>query len=155
MGEDIIPPALWRAENPIRLAVVVVRCGGDGGGYIMSSIRGTIQDGQVVLSKPADLPNGTRVTVEPMAIAESDELPDDDDASPEAIARRLALIDRIQPFLSPEDEVEWKKALAEQKAFQLATWDDYCKKLESLFDDVKPTAVIDSAGGTRDDGREQ
>jgi hypothetical protein len=100
----------------------------------MSTIRGTIQDGQVILSAPADLPNGTPVAVNPLPPAAADELPDDDDASPEAIARRLALMDRVQPWMTPEEEAAWKKQREEDKAAELAQWDARSRKLEGLFE---------------------
>ncbi len=100
----------------------------------MSAIRGTIQDGQVVLSKPADLPNGTEVTVNPVSSPGVDELPDDEDVSPEAIARRLALMDRVQPWMTPEQEAAWKKQREEDKAAELAQWEARSRKLEGLFE---------------------
>ncbi len=39
----------------------------------------------------------------------------------------------VQPWLTPEEEAEWQKALAEQKAWELANWDAHCKKIEELF----------------------
>jgi hypothetical protein len=98
----------------------------------MSAIHGTIQDGQVVLNTPADLPNGTEVTVRPTA--QADQLPDDDDNSPEAIAQRLALIDRVQPWMSPEEQAEWDKVRAEEKLFQLSQWEKWCKEVGGVFE---------------------
>ena len=100
----------------------------------MSTIRGTIQDGQVALSKPADLPNGTEVTVNPVSPPGVDELPDDEDVSPEAIARRLALMDRVLPWMTPEQEAAWKKQREEDKAAELAQWEAHSRKLEGLFE---------------------
>lgn len=101
----------------------------------MSVIRGTIQDGKVVFDAPPDWPNGTPVEVEPVRAGEqigiSEEEQGDD---PESIARWLAWLDTVQPLImTPEEEVEWQKARAEQKAWELANWEAHSKKLENLF----------------------
>jgi hypothetical protein len=108
----------------------------------VSAIPATFIDGKIIPDVRPDWPNGTRVRVRPAECHERDQLPDDDDLSPAAIARRLELIDQIQPFLTPEEEEDWKKALAEQKAWQIANWDKHCRELEALFDDVTPTAIV-------------
>ena len=100
----------------------------------MSAIRGTIQDGKVILSTPTNLPNGTQVAVSPLPPVGVDELPDDDDASPEAIARRLALIDRVQPWMTPEELAEWERVRAEDKAFQLSQWEKWTKEVGEIFE---------------------
>ena len=69
-----------------------------------------------------------------MAHAGVDELPDDDDVSPEAIARRLALIDHVQPWMTPEQEAAWKRQREEDKAAELARWEARSRKLEGLFE---------------------
>jgi hypothetical protein len=101
----------------------------------MSTIRGTIQDGQVVLPTPADLPNGTPVRV----VSEADEYvgigmrEEDWPTTPEGIEALAAKMDQIQPFLTPEEEAEWQEARAEYKAWQLANLEARCKKIEDLF----------------------
>ena len=95
----------------------------------MNAIRGTIQDGQVILSTPANLPDGTPVTVNPVTPGGVDELPDDDNVSPEAIAKRLALIERVQPWMTPEELAKWERARAEDRAFQLSQWEKWTKEV--------------------------
>jgi hypothetical protein len=87
----------------------------------MSAIPATFIDGMIIPDVPPDWPNGMRVWMRPAECHERDQLPNDDDLSPAAIARRLELIDQIQPFLTPEEEEDWKKALAEQKPGRLQT----------------------------------
>ena len=101
----------------------------------MSAIRGTIQDGKIILDAPTELPNGTRVTVQPtgseyvgVGIREEDW-----PTTPEGIAALLAKMDQIQPFLTPEEEAAWRQALAEQKAWEIANWDKHNKQIEELF----------------------
>ena len=52
---------------------------------------------------------------------------------PEGIAALIARIEQIEPFLSPEEDEAWRKALAEQNAFQLANWDKQTKETGELF----------------------
>jgi hypothetical protein len=101
----------------------------------MSAIRGTFIDGKVVFATPPDLPNGTQVTVQPtgsefVGIGIRDE---DWPTTPEGIAALVAKIDQIQPFLAPVEEEAWHKALAEQKAWELANWEAHSQKIEDLF----------------------
>ena len=100
----------------------------------MSVIRGTIQDGQVVLPSPANLPNGTPVTVSPAGSGSVDELPDDDDVSPEAIAKRLALIDRVQAWMTPEELAAWERVRAEDRAFQLSRWEKWTEEVREAIE---------------------
>jgi hypothetical protein len=98
----------------------------------MSAIRGTIRNGQVVLDEPADLPDGTRVTVgrEPIELMTEDEQGDD----PESIAAWIAWAESVQPLiLTPEDEERIRQARADQKAWELANWEAHSKKIEDLF----------------------
>src|SRR4051794_21803286 len=85
-------------------------------GTTMSAIRGTIQDGQVILNAPANLPNGTEVRVEVVGASEYVGVgmrEEDWPTTPEGITDLVAKMDRIQPFLTPEEEAEWQKARAE------------------------------------------
>jgi hypothetical protein len=93
----------------------------------MNGIHGTIRNGQVILDSPSEWAEGTSVIVTRDVPSHADELPDDDNASPEAIAWRLALIDRIQPWMSPAEFTEWERHRAEEKAFQLSQWGKWTK----------------------------
>lgn len=79
----------------------------------MSTIRGTIRDGKVVLDEPANWPEGTRVSVGPMPIAMMTEDEQGDD--PESIARWLAAFDAIPVVVeSPLDDpaaVAWRDTM--------------------------------------------
>jgi len=100
----------------------------------MTELRGTIQNGQVILDQPARLSDGTPVAITPLTHAGGDELPDDMDDSPEAIARRLALIERVQPWMTPDEFTEWERVRAEEKAFQLSQWDKWTKEIGEIFE---------------------
>jgi len=68
----------------------------------VSSLKGFIQNGQVVLPRPAEFPDGTEVRVLPVNGIESEA--EDQPLSPEAITRLLALMDQVQPFELTEAE---------------------------------------------------
>jgi hypothetical protein len=98
----------------------------------MSVVHGRYIDGKVVLDTPADWPEGAEVRVY-LAGTTPDGWPDDEDDSPEAIARRLALMERIQPGMTPDEEAAWKEQRAKDKAAQLAMWDKWTKDIGNLF----------------------
>jgi hypothetical protein len=52
---------------------------------------------------------------------------------PESIARWLAWLDSLKPFLTPEEEATWQQARAEQRAYELATLEERHRKLVKLF----------------------
>ena len=96
----------------------------------MTSAYGVVVNGKIVLDTPPEWPDGTQVRVEQLV-----GLPDPDRPStPEEIARDLALMDQSRgPAMTPGEEAEWHKARAEQKAWELARWEEHSRKLEELF----------------------
>lgn len=99
----------------------------------MSAIRGIFRDGHVVLSgpPPADWKDGAEVRLEL-----NDPAGDDDDlqgSDPESIARWVAWLESLQPFLSEEDDAEWRAALDEQKEWEKANWERRSKAIEDAF----------------------
>ena len=101
----------------------------------MGAIRGKYIDGKIVLEAPAEWPNGTDVIVNTAEAAGTGGLTEDGwDNSPEGIAAWLAWYDTLQPFLTPEEEAAWKKARAEDRAWELAQWEGRSRRLEKLFE---------------------
>ena len=101
----------------------------------MNTIRGTIHNGQVIFDTPPELKEGTPVAVSPLATSgmiASDDLPDDNDSSPEAIAKRLALMDRVRPWMTPEELADWERIRADDKAFQLSQWEKWTKEVKAV-----------------------
>lgn len=98
----------------------------------MPAVYGKVVGGKVVVDAPADWPEGAEVRVEP--IDPADELPDDEDGSPEAIARRLALMAQIEPFLTADEEAAWLQARAEHRAWAVAQADEYDRKMRGVFE---------------------
>jgi len=98
----------------------------------MSAIHGTFVDGMIIPDAQPGWVNGTRVVMqaEEDRIGISEEEQDDD---PDSIARWLAWMDSLRPFLTPEEEAEWQKARAERKAWELVHWEERARQLEKLF----------------------
>ena len=42
-------------------------------------------------------------------------------------------VDQPTPLLTEQEWQEWQQARAEDKAWQLANWDKWCKEIEDLF----------------------
>jgi len=102
-------------------------------GHTMGAIRGTYIDGKVVLDRPVKWVEGTEVWIE-LVDPPYGCLPEDDDNSSEAIARRLALMDRMEPVgMTEEDIAAWEKVRAEDKAWFIAHLDEYHAKIDKLF----------------------
>jgi hypothetical protein len=79
----------------------------------MTTLRGTIKNGQIVLDAPAELPEGTRVEVLPIGGTRPTLGLREDDwpTTPEGIAALLARMDAVEPgWLSPGDDAAWRSA---------------------------------------------
>jgi hypothetical protein len=102
----------------------------------LNAIKGVFRNGQIVMKEPVDWPEGTELRIEPADEPTSYGLRDEDwPTTPEGIARHLALMDQIQPLeMTPEEEAEWEAARKERKEWDLAHWEEYCKKIERLFE---------------------
>jgi hypothetical protein len=102
----------------------------------MSAIKGTYQNGQVILKERADWPEGTEVLVEPVSVERSLGIRDEDwPTDPEGIARHLALMDRIEPLvMTPQEEADWEAARKAQKEHDLATSEERARRIERLFE---------------------
>lgn len=99
----------------------------------MILLKGTIQDGQVVLPQPADLPDGTAVTVLTHEHSKALGIPDDEwPTDPEGIARLLARMDRVEPFdMTPAEEAEIEAWRQNVKDYTLT---HQKRRIEGLFE---------------------
>ena len=100
----------------------------------MSAIKGSYQQGTVVLDAPATWPDGYRVIVapadEPFGMTD-DEQSDD----PEAIACWIAEFNAIPPLqMTPAEEAEWQAARKAQKELDLAKFEERAQRLKRLFE---------------------
>jgi hypothetical protein len=99
----------------------------------MVILKGTIQNGQVILPRPADFPDGTEVTVWPYSACKSLGIPDEQwPTDPEEIARLVARMDLVEPFaMTPAEEAELAGWRQKVKDYTLAHQD---KAIDGLFE---------------------
>ena len=94
----------------------------------MTTLKGIIQHGQVVLPQPTDLPDGTEVEIVPVGLTGSTD--DEGPVTADEIARTLAAMERVQPFEMSDQEraaieadrrarKEWEKARFNERADRL------------------------------------
>jgi hypothetical protein len=98
----------------------------------MSAVKATWKNGQVVLDKPADWPEGHRLIVREEVPAEQRETNDgEQDDDPEAKARWIAAFDAIPPIrMTAEEEAAWQAARKAQRDTELATFQERAEKLQ-------------------------
>ncbi|QDV39194.1 hypothetical protein [Tautonia plasticadhaerens] len=86
----------------------------------MRAIPAIWKDGRIVPTQPVDWPDGTALSVEPLASAaeaEGDLLGDD----PDSIARWLAAFEALPPLqMSEAEEARWRAARQEVGGYTLA-----------------------------------
>lgn len=99
----------------------------------MIMLKGTIQNGHVVLSRPTDLPDGTEVTVWTRNSHNGLGIPDSQwPTDQEGVAQLLARMDRLEPFeVTPQEEAEIEAWRQKIKAYTVANQD---KVIEGLFE---------------------
>ena len=92
----------------------------------MSVLKATVRGGRIELDAPEDWPEGTEVRVEPVSIAATTGLRDEDwPETPEAIARHLAAMDRMKPWdVTAEEQAEWEAAREARKALEKDRFDE-------------------------------
>jgi hypothetical protein len=84
----------------------------------MSTLRGIIRNGQVIVIGSTDLPDGTEVEILPVGLSALD---DQGQVTPDEIAQTLAAMEKIEPFeitdaeraaieANREARKEWEKA---------------------------------------------
>ena len=98
----------------------------------MILLKGTIENGQVVLPRPADLPDGTEVTVLSLGSRTPLGIPDDEwPMNPEDIAQLQARMERVEPFdMTAAEEADTSAWRLKVKEYTLANQDS---AIEGLF----------------------
>jgi hypothetical protein len=96
------------------------------------TIRGFIQNGQVILPGPVALPDGTEVRIVPVnASAGEDE---DRPLHPHEIAHILAMMDQVQPFEMTEDErAAWETDRQMRKNWEKARFHEHADRLRDMW----------------------
>jgi hypothetical protein len=101
----------------------------------MSVITGTVKNGLIVLDEPGDLPDGSRVLVQPVETAETFGMSEVEwQDSPEAIADWIAWYDSLQPIeLSAADEEELRAFRERQKELGKTSFDERSERLRKIW----------------------
>ncbi len=99
----------------------------------MILLKGVIQHGQVVLPRPAELPDGTEVTVLSHEHGGTLGIPDSEwPTDPEGIAQLVTHMERVEPFeMTPEEEADLEAWRQKVKEYTLAHQDE---AMEGLFE---------------------
>jgi len=96
------------------------------------TIKGVIQNGQVILPRPAELPNGTEVRILPVNSLEAQD--EDQVLSPEEINRVLALMDQIQPFeMTDQERTAWQADRQARKQWEKTQFNEHSDKLKKMW----------------------
>jgi hypothetical protein len=100
----------------------------------VNAIKAIVKDRKIALSVPDDWPEGTEVVIEPLT--ESIGLSEEDwPDTPEEIARHLALMDQIEPFvMTPEEEAEWQADRQARKEYHKAHFDEWAETLRKMWE---------------------
>ena len=98
----------------------------------MVMLKGSIQNGQVHLSQPTDLPDGTEVMVLANGVPETIGIPDDQwPTDPDGISKLIARMERVEPFeMTPAEEAEAQAWRHRVKKYTLAHQDS---AIEGIF----------------------
>jgi hypothetical protein len=98
----------------------------------MTPIKGIIQQGQVVLTRPVDLPDGTEVNVVPVNAGMPGE--EDKPLTPEEIADWLKWYDSLQPLIfTDEERAAWEADRQARKKWEKAHFDEHAEQLRRMW----------------------
>jgi hypothetical protein len=98
----------------------------------MSTLKGMIRHGQVILTKPTDLPDGTEVEILPVGLSSVDE---EGPMTPDEIARTLAAMDKIEPFeMSDAESMAIEADRQARKAWEKAHFDEHADRLRRIWE---------------------
>ncbi|HEV3146082.1 MAG TPA: hypothetical protein VGZ47_19500 [Gemmataceae bacterium] len=103
----------------------------------MTTLQGTIKNGQIILDSPAALPEGTRVEVLPIEQARPALGMREEDwpTTPEGIAALLGRMEQVESgWLSSEDDAAWRAALRAKKEVDKAKFLEEAEKLRSMWE---------------------
>jgi len=102
----------------------------------MTALKGTYRNGQVLLSGPANWPEGTEVIVEPIECGSTLGMREEDwPTDAEGLARLLARMDQTEPLeMTPQEEAAWEAERKAQREYDLAHWEERARRVERLFE---------------------
>ena len=101
----------------------------------MSVITGTVKNGLIVLDEPGDLPDGSRVVVQPVETVATFGMSEAEwQDSPEAIADWIAWYDSLEPIeLSAADEAELNAFRERQKELGQTSFGERSERLRKIW----------------------
>ena len=98
----------------------------------MSTLKGIIRNGQVIVIGPTDLPEGTEVEILPVGLSSVD---DQGQVTPDEIARTLAAMEVIEPFEMTEAERTAIEADGQaRKEWEKAHFDEHGDRLRRIWE---------------------
>jgi hypothetical protein len=98
----------------------------------MSTLKGIIRNGQVIVIGSTDLPDGTEVEILPVGLSALD---DQEQVTPDEIARTLAAMEKIEPF----DMTDAERAAIEadrqaRKEWEKVHFDEHGDRLRRIWE---------------------
>jgi hypothetical protein len=98
----------------------------------MSTLKGIIRNGQVIVIGSTYLPDGTEVEILPVNLSA---FADEGQATPDEIARTLAAMDKVEPFEMTDGERAAIEADRQaRKEWEKAHFDEHGDRLRSLWE---------------------
>ncbi len=112
----------------------------------MTTIKATVRNGRIEVAEPLDLPDGTELLI-PLPNG-SQEREEDRLMTPEEIARVLAAMDKVEPFVWTEEEGAAREAdrLA-RKEWEKAHFNEHADNLRRLWE--RPNTSSTAASSPR------
>ena len=98
----------------------------------MSTLKGIIRNGQVIVIGPTDLPDGTEVEILPVSLSALDH---EGQLTLDEIARTLAAMEKIEPFEMTDGERAAIEADRQaRKEWEKAHFDEHGDRLRSIWE---------------------
>jgi hypothetical protein len=98
----------------------------------MSTLKGIIRNGQVIVTGPTDLPDGTEVEIVPVGVAYAG---DQGQVTPDEIARTLAAMELVEPFeMSDAERAAIQADREARKEWEKAHFDEHGDRLRRVWE---------------------
>jgi hypothetical protein len=97
----------------------------------MSTLKGIIRNGEVIVIGPNDLPDGTEVEILPVGLSDLD---DQGQVTPDEITRTLAAMDVIEPFeMTDAERAAIEADRQARKESEKAHFDEHGDRLRGIW----------------------
>ena len=98
----------------------------------MSTFKGIIRNGQVIVIGPTDLPDGTEVEILPVGLFPVD---DQVQVTPDEITRTLAAMEKIEPFeMTDAERAAIEADRQARKEWEKAHFDEHADRLRRIWE---------------------